>query len=78
MIAVTRERRLRTNPVEHETYRSSGLRVVRIGSKQNMSSDELAELFLRSEARLDRLNTKLGAGPWFVRMTPTGVRVIEY
>jgi hypothetical protein len=73
LIVLTRERRIRTRPVELETYRRNGVRSVRIGGKQDMRPAELAELFTRLEPRLNRLAVKLGPGPWAVAMRPTGV-----
>lgn len=77
-IVVTRDRRIRTRPAELRAFVEHGVRVVWIGGKQDRASRELATVFLDHEVRLDRVATKLGAGPWIVSMTPTGVRELRF
>jgi hypothetical protein len=76
LIVLTRERRMRSRPAEAAVLRSAGLRVVRLGAKRDMGSADLADLFEMHEQRLERLVVKHGAGPWFARMTPSGVYVL--
>lgn len=76
-IVLTRDRRIRSRPAELLTYREHGVRSVWIGGKHDHSPGELADIFTRHEVRLLRLATKLGAGPWALTMTPTGVRELR-
>ena len=71
LIAITRERRIGTRPVELEAYWSNGVRSIRIGGKRDMRPAELAELFIRLEPHLNNLVVKLRPGPWAVSMRPT-------
>lgn len=76
-IALTRDRRIRSRPAELVVYREHGLCSVWIGGKQDHSPADLAAMFTRHETRLLRHATKLGAGPWALTMTPTGVRELR-
>lgn len=76
-IALTRDRRIRSRPAELSTYREHGLCSVWIGGKQDHTPAELAAMFTRYETRLLRAATKLGAGPWALTMTPSGVRELR-
>jgi len=76
-IALTRDRRIRSRPAELSTYREHGLCSVWIGGKQDHTPAELAAMFMRYETRLLRAATKLGAGPWALTMTPSGVRELR-
>jgi hypothetical protein len=73
-IVLTRDRRIRTRPAEQLAYWEHGLRSVWIGGRHDHTSGELAEMFIRHEARLRRLMIKLGAGPWALTMSSTGIR----
>jgi hypothetical protein len=72
-IALTRDRRIRSRPAELATYREHGLCTVWIDGKKDHSPAELADMFIRHETRLIQHATKLGAGPWALTMTPTGI-----
>lgn len=76
-IALTRDRRIRTRPAELAVYREHGVRSVWIGGKQDHSPAALAAMFMRHERRLDQQATKLGAGPWALTMTPSGIRELR-
>jgi PIN like domain len=76
-IVLTRDRRIRSRPAELATYREQGLRSVWIGGKHDHSPAELADMFTRHEIRLVRFATKLGAGPWALTMTSSGVRELR-
>ena len=73
-VVLSRDRRIRTRPVELRTYWEHGLRSVWLGAKQDMSPPEHVELFLQHEARLVREITKRGSGPWALAMSPSGIR----
>lgn len=76
-IVLTRDKRIRSRPAELLTYRENGVRSVWIGGKHDHSPAELADKFTRHETRLLRFATKLGAGPWALTMTPSGVRELQ-
>ncbi|HYP73960.1 MAG TPA: hypothetical protein VEP72_07685 [Microbacterium sp.] len=74
LIVITRDRRIRTRPAELIAYREHGIRCVWIGAKQDLRPQEQVDLFLKHEERLRREIIKLGAGPWAVALTTSGVR----
>lgn len=74
MIVITRDRRIRSRPAELEAYHAYGIRSIWIGTKQDLRPQEQAELFLKHEARVNRLIVKLGAGPWALAMSVRDVR----
>ena len=76
-IALTRDRRIRSRPAELVVYREHGLRSVWIGGKHDHSPADLAAMFSRHEPRLIRQSTKLGAGPWALTMTPSGLKELR-
>ena len=76
-IVLTRDKRIRSRPAELLTYRECGLRSVWIGGKHDHSPADLADMFILHEVRLIRHATKLGAGPWALTMTPSGVRELR-
>lgn len=74
LIVLSRDRRIRTRPAELRMYHEHGVRSVWLGAKQDRSSQQLFEMFIQHEARLQREIIKLGAGPWALAMSPSGVR----
>lgn len=77
LIVRTRDRRIRTRPAELAEYRRLGIRSVWIGAKQDLSPQDQLDIFLAGEQRLERTAVKLGAGPWALAMSPSGVRPIR-
>lgn len=77
MIVLTRERRIRTRPVELTAYREHGIRSVRIGSKRDLSPQDQMDMLLRHERRIELEAVKLGPGPWALLLTTEGVRSIR-
>lgn len=77
LLVLTRERRIRTRPVELTAYRAHGIRSVRVGGKRDLAPSDAVEIFLRHEERLVRHATRLGAGPWALLLTHEGVREIR-
>jgi hypothetical protein len=77
LIVLTRERRIRSRPVELAAYREYGIRAVRIGSKQDLSPQDQFDMFLRHKLRIEREAIKLGGGPWALILTDAGVREIH-
>lgn len=75
-IVLTRDRRIRTRPVELRTYRECGVRSVWLGAKQDLGPRDQLDVFLRHEERLRREIVKRGPRPWALAMSPTGLRPI--
>jgi hypothetical protein len=73
-IVVTRDRRIRTRPAELLAYRENGIRSVWIGAKRDLGPQAQMDLFERHEERLRREIIKLGAGPWALALSASGVR----
>lgn len=74
LIVLTREKRIRTRPVELSAYREHGIRSVRIGGKRDLSLTEQVLTFERHEGRMLELADELGRGPWALVVTGSGVR----
>lgn len=74
LIVLTRDKRIRTRPAELATYTEHGIRSVWIGAKQDLTPQDQMTIFLKHEARLRREIIKLGAGPWALALSATGVR----
>ena len=74
LIVVTRDRRIRTRPGERAAYREHGVRLVLLGGRRDLASTALADLLEAHEVGLRRMAVRLGAGPWTVRITDSGVR----
>ncbi|KAA9107928.1 hypothetical protein [Microbacterium rhizomatis] len=73
-IVLTRDKRIRTRPAELAAYMEHGIRSVWIGAKQDLSPQDQVVLFISHEERLRREIIKLGAGPWALALSATGVR----
>lgn len=74
LVVMTRERRIRTRPVELAAYRDHGIRSVRIGGKRDLSPADQFELFVTHEARLRDRILALGPGPWALLLARDGIR----
>lgn len=74
LIAMTRDRRIRTRPAEGAKYGEHGIRSIGIGAKRDLGKREQLEMFVQHEARLRREIIKLGPGPWALAMSPHGLR----
>lgn len=78
LIVLTRDRRIRTRPAELAAYREHGIRSVWLGAKQDLRPQDQVAMFLRHEDRLRRYIIKLGAGPWALALSPSGVRPLPF
>ena len=74
LIVITRDKRIRTRPAELNAFREHGVRAIFIGGKQDLGPHDQVRLFLENERRILRLITKLGAGPWALQLSASGVR----
>ncbi len=73
LIVLSRDRRIRTRPAELAVFRTFGIRSVWLGGKRDLRPQDQLELFLRREAQVQRFAVTLGAGPWMLSVTDSGV-----
>ncbi|MGN6126895.1 MAG: hypothetical protein ACTHON_10040 [Humibacter sp.] len=76
-IVITRDRRIRSRPAELDAYIQHGIRSVWIGAKHDLGPQDQLDLFIAHEARLVREAIKLGAGPWSLALSTSGVRQLR-
>lgn len=76
LIAIGRDKRIRTRPAERQAIIDSGLRYLWIGGKQDQSSWEWMRRLARYWDDIERLVDELGAGP-FITVNMTSV-VVSY
>ena len=69
LVAISRDRRMRTRPAERQAMLDHGLRCVWIGGKHDQSTWDWAVLLARHWDRLEAMVTDLGGGPWFLVLT---------
>jgi PIN domain-containing protein len=70
LVAIVREKRLRTRPGERELVGQHGLRVVRLAPRQDMSTWEYLRLLLRHWDAIEEFIAEHPGGPWFLRVRP--------
>lgn len=75
LIAIGRDKRVRTKPAERQAIIDSGLRYVWIGGKQDESSWEWMRRLARHWDEVERLADELGPGPWFLTINKDNVVV---
>lgn len=75
LIAIGRDKRLRTRPAEKQAIIDSGLRYVWIGGKQDESSWEWMRRLARHWDDLERKAEDLGPGPWFLTVNRANVTI---
>ena len=76
LVVITRDRRIRSRPVELRSYWEHGIRSVWLGAKQDLGPRDQLALFVEHEQRLEREIIKRGDGPWALAMSPSGIRPI--
>lgn len=77
LVVMTRDKRIRTRPIELQSYWEHGIRSVWIGAKRDLGPRDQLELLLHHESRLHRQIVKLGPGPWALKLTTSGLRPIN-
>jgi hypothetical protein len=77
LIAIGRDKRVRTKPAEKQAIIDHGLRYVWIGGKQDESSWAWMCRLARYWDEMERLADELGPGPWFITVNMTGP-VVSY
>lgn len=73
-ITIGRDAKLRTRPEEAVAVRSARLRIVRLGGRRDLSSWGYASLLVRRWDDIEEFSTANPDGPWFLRVTSSGVR----
>lgn len=76
-IVLTRDKHIRTRPVELRVYLEHGVRSVWLGAKRDLGPRDQVALFLKHETRLRKEIIKRGTGPWALAMGPSGVRPLR-
>jgi len=75
LIAIGRDKRLRTRPAERQAIIDAGLRYIWIGGKRDASTWEWARRLARYWDDIEGLISELGPGPWFLVVNNNGVDV---
>ncbi len=73
LVVITRDKKLRTKPVEIQTLWSHGLRVFNIGGKKDLSTWEWLERVVRHWARMEAIVEERGPGPWIYMLNEASV-----
>ncbi|MEJ5914492.1 PIN-like domain-containing protein [Pseudokineococcus sp. 1T1Z-3] len=77
LVAIARDKKMRTRPGERAAMLDHGLRCLWIGGKRDQSTWDWAVLLVRHWERLEASVEELGAGPWFLVLTARGLRRID-
>lgn len=77
VIAIGRDKRLRTRPGERQAIVTAGLRYVWIGGKRDETSWDWMRRLARYWDDIEENAAELGVGPWFLTVNQTGV-VVSY
>jgi PIN like domain len=64
LVVITRDKKLRTKPVEIQTLWNHGLRVFNIGGKNDMSTWDWLARLVRYWPKMEAIITERDAGPW--------------
>lgn len=77
LVVIGRDRKIRTRPGERELLRDNGLRVFRIGGKQDKSSWEWLTRLVRHWDEMEQVVADRPDGPWFYLVNQTGLSEVE-
>lgn len=72
-VAIRRDRRIHTRPVEVRVFAEVGLRTVWLGGKKDMTSAQQVELVGRHWNAIEQRRAGLGAGPWSITLLGSGL-----
>lgn len=64
LVVITRDKKLRTKPVEIRTLWAHGLQVFNIGAKKNLTTWEWLASVVRYWPRMEEIIAERGPGPW--------------
>lgn len=73
LVAIVRDKRIRTRPREIELFREVGLRVFWLGGKKDLSTWGYVALVVRHWEQMERIITRDGAGPWGYALNAAGI-----
>ncbi len=72
-VAIRRDRRIHTRPLEVRVFSEVGLRTVWLGGKKDMSAHQQLDLVIRHWQALEDRREELGPGPWSVTLLGGGL-----
>jgi hypothetical protein len=75
LTAIVHDKKLRTRPGERDLVIANGLRIIRLENKRDLSTWSMLELLVRKWDRIDELALANGAGPWFMEIRQSDVRM---
>lgn len=76
LVVISRDRRIRTKPVELRAYRDHGLGTFWLAGKRDLSTWEYLCLIVRMWEKIEETIDRSGDGPWFAAVSSAGVRHI--
>jgi hypothetical protein len=76
LIAIGRDRHIRTRPGEVALWKEHGLRVFYIAGKHDLSNWEYMGRLIRSWSDIEQSILDSGAGPWFFHVLETKVKPV--
>jgi hypothetical protein len=74
---ISRDRRIRSRPVNRQRYEQHGVRAFIITGKTEMSDWEKLSLLVRQWTAMERQYAALGPGPWACSVTAAGVTAMR-
>jgi hypothetical protein len=77
LVAIGRDKHIRTRPGERELLRSAGLKVIRIGGKTDLSTWEWLARMVRHWDRVEELVASRPDGPWFYLLNANGLAEVK-
>jgi hypothetical protein len=73
LVVIGRDKHIRSRPGERELLRDHGLRVFRIGGKQDLSTWEWLSRFVRHWEAMETVIEQRPDGPWFYLVNANGL-----
>ena len=73
LVAITRDRHLRTRPRQLELAHAHGLRVFCLTGRKDMTTWDQLVLVVRMWPQIETKRDQAGPGPWFVGITTAGL-----
>lgn len=77
LVVFGRDKHIRTRPGEREVLREAGLRVIRIGGKQDLSTWAWLGRFVRHWDRIEQVVADRPEGPWFYLLNSNGLVEVD-
>jgi hypothetical protein len=72
-VAIRRDRRIHTRPLEVRVFSEVGLRTVWPGEKKDMGAHQQLDLVIRHGQALEDRREELGPGPWSITLLGGGL-----